>query len=141
MRRILTGATVLLASAALIVVATGASSASGSDPSYKVELDNSFGLVTGEQFKIAGVPAGTIKTIDHDQRTLHAVINVQFTESGFGTFHKDATCESRPQSLIGEYFLNCDPGHSGPTLAPGATIPVSHTQSTIPADLLSDVMR
>jgi ABC-type transporter Mla subunit MlaD len=95
------------------------------------------------------VPAGTISGIDlcytdpaaHCQSPMHALVTVNVTQSGFGSFHKDAFCQSRPQSLIGEYFLSCDPGHNGPTLAPGATIPVTHTQSTIPADLLTDINR
>jgi virulence factor Mce-like protein len=139
----------MLAAAAAIAFALGATSASAGDPTYKVELDNSFGLVTGEQFKVAGVPAGTISNIDlcytdpaaHCQNPMHALVTVQVTQGGFGSFHSDAFCESRPQSLIGEYFLNCDPGSSGPTLAPGSTIPVTRTQSTIPADLLTDIMR
>lgn len=149
MRRILAGSLVLLAAAAGIAFALGATSASAGDPTYKVEMDNAFGLVNGEQFKVAGVPAGTISGIDlcytdahaHCQSPMHALVTVQVTQGGFGSFHSDATCQSRPQSLIGEYFLNCDPGHSGPTLAPGATIPVTHTQSTIAADLLADIMR
>jgi virulence factor Mce-like protein len=139
----------MLAGAAGIAFALGATSASAGDPTYKVELDNSFGLTNGEQFKVAGVPAGTIGAIDlcytdpaaHCQSPMHALVTVNVTQGGFGSFHKDATCQSRPQSLIGEYFLSCDPGNSGPTLAPGATIPVTHTQSTIPADLLTDIMR
>jgi ABC-type transporter Mla subunit MlaD len=75
------------------------------------------------------------------QNPLHALITVQVTQGGFGDFHQDATCQSRPQSLIGEYFLNCDPGHNGAMLAPGATIPVTHTTSTVPGDLLQEVMR
>lgn len=141
MRRILIAAIALVAAGALVVVATGAAPGSGGDPTYKVELDNAFGLTGGEQFKVAGVPAGTIKSIDLDPRTLHALITVQVNQSGFGSFHTDAFCESRPQSLIGEYFLNCDPGSSGPVLAPGSTIPVTHTLSTIPADLIQDIMR
>jgi phospholipid/cholesterol/gamma-HCH transport system substrate-binding protein len=139
----------MLVAAAAIVFALGATSASAGDPSYKVELDNAFGLVNGEQFKVAGVPAGTISGIDlcytdpaaHCQSPMHALVTVQVTQGGFGSFHHDAFCESRPQSLIGEYFLSCDPGHSGPAIAPGSTIPVTHTQSTIPADLLTDIMR
>jgi virulence factor Mce-like protein len=149
MRRILAVVAVLLAAGAFVVVGGAASSASGSDPSYKVELDNSFGLVNGEQFKVAGVPAGTISSLDlcytdpraHCQNPMHALVTVQVTQSGFGSFHANAFCESRPQSLIGEYFLNCDPGNSGPLLAPGSTINVTHTQSTIPGDLLQDIMR
>ncbi len=140
MKRILISAAVLLAVGAFVVIAGGASSGPG-DPTYKVELDNAFGLVTGEQFKVAGVPAGTISNVGLDQKTLHALVTVQVTQSGLSSFHKDAFCESRPQSLIGEYFLNCDPGAAGPVLRSGSTIPVTQTQSTIPGDLLQDVMR
>ncbi len=131
--------------AALVVVAgviTLASSSGGSnDPTYKIELDNAFGLVQGEQFKVGGVPAGKITAIGLDQKTMHAVVTVEATTTGFGAFHKDAFCQSRPQSLIGEYFIDCNPGHVGPALKSGSTIPVSHTMSTIPADLLNDIMR
>jgi len=130
----------VLVAVAFIIIAGGASNGS-SDPTYKVELDNSFGLVTGEQFKVAGVPAGQISNVALDQKTLHALITVQVNQSGLGSFHKDAFCESRPQSLIGEYFLNCDPGTSGPVLKSGSTIPITHTQSTIPADLVPNIMQ
>jgi ABC-type transporter Mla subunit MlaD len=95
----------------------------------------------GGQFKVAGVSAGTIKSISLDQKTLHAVVTVQITQGGFGQFHSDAFCQSRPQSLIGEYFIDCQPGSSGPVLRSGSTIPASHTQSTIPADLVQNIMR
>ena len=123
-----------------MVLSTGASK--GTAPgTYKIEFQNAFGLVTGADFKVAGVPAGTIKAINLDQKTLNAVVTIQVSRAGFGQFHQDAICESRPQSLIGEYFVDCNPGSSGPVLKAGATIPVSHTQSTIPADLLQDIMR
>ena len=125
MKRILLSAVILLAAVAFVVIAGGASSGNASG-TYKIELDNAFGLVTGADFKVAGVPAGTIKAIDLDQKTLHAVVTVQVTNAGFGQFHKDATCQSRPQSLIGEYFIDCDPGtRQSPVLKPGGTIPVS----------------
>ncbi len=81
------------------------------------------------------------KSISLDQNTLHAIVTVNVTQGGFGAFHSDAFCQSRPQSLIGEYFIDCQPGHQGSVLAPGSTIPVTHTQSTIPADLLLNIMR
>ncbi len=140
MKRLLLSAAILLAAGTLIVIATGASNGSAQG-SYKIELDNAFGLVTGADFKVAGVPAGTISAIDLDRETLHAVVTVQVTRGGFGQFHRDTTCQTRPQSLIGEYFIDCNPGSSGPVLKPGSTIPVSHTLSTIPSDLLQNVMR
>jgi virulence factor Mce-like protein len=151
MRRLLITAAVLVVAAAFVIVATGAASGSGSggDPTYKIELDNSFGLVNGEQMKVAGVPAGKISKIDlcytdaHAgcQNPLHALVSVQVTQTGFGSFHQDTFCQSRPQSLIGEYFINCDPGNSGPALKSGSTIPVTHTQSTVPGDLLQAILR
>jgi phospholipid/cholesterol/gamma-HCH transport system substrate-binding protein len=140
MRRVLIVAGIVLAVASFLVVEGGATNGNAQG-TYKIELDNAFGLVSGAQFKVAGVPAGTIKSIDLDQKTLHAVVTVQVTQNGFGSFHSDAFCQSRPQSLIGEYFIDCQPGRNGSTLKPGSTIPVSNTQSTIPADLLQNVMR
>ncbi len=127
--------------AAVVVLASSSGGGSSSDPTYKIELDNAFWLVTGEQFKVGGVPAGTITAVNLDQKTLHAVVTVQVSQAGFGHFYSSAFCESRPQSLIGEYFLDCNPGTKGRVLKPGATIPVSHTFSTIPADVLLDTMR
>jgi virulence factor Mce-like protein len=140
MRRALVSVVLIVAVGAFVVIATGASKGSSAG-TYKIELDNAFGLVHGADFKVAGVPAGTIKSIGLDQKNLHAIVTIQITSAGFGKFHSDATCDSRPESLIGEYFIDCNPGSSGPVLKSGATIPVSHTQSTIPADLVQDVMR
>ncbi|HET9101755.1 MAG TPA: MlaD family protein [Solirubrobacteraceae bacterium] len=140
MRRVAISAVLLAMAAAFIIVAAGASNGSANG-TYKIQLDNAFGLVTGAQFKVAGVPAGSIEAINLDRKSLHAVVTVSVTRAGFGHFHQSATCESRPQSLIGEYFIDCNPGSSGPVIKPGGTIPVSHTQSTIAADLVQNVMR
>jgi virulence factor Mce-like protein len=140
MRRIVLGVLICVAAIASVTLVA---SAGASDPTgfYKIELDNAFGLVNGAQVKVAGVPAGSIKSIDLDQSSHRALVSVQLSQRGFQNFHSDAFCQSRPQSLIGEYFIDCQPGQAGNTLVPGTTLPVTHTQSTIPADLLLDVMR
>jgi ABC-type transporter Mla subunit MlaD len=148
MRRILATAAVLLSAGAFVFLALGTKSVNTA-ATYKVELNNAFGLVNGADFKVAGVIAGKITKIDlcsadhasHCQSPLDAVITVTVNQKGFGAFHAGALCQSRPQSLIGEYFLDCEPGTSGPVLKPGSTIPVSQTQSTIPADLVQNIMR
>ena len=140
MRRALVSFGVLLAIAAFVFLVGGFSSGPG-DPTYKLEFDNAFGLVKDAPFKVAGVPAGKISAIDLDQKDFHAVVTVEVTTKGFGAFRSDASCQSRPQSLIGEYFVDCQPGQSGTPLKSGATLPASHTFSTIPADLLADIMR
>ena len=148
MRRILISGAILLAVGAFLFLTVGASNGPSGDPTYKIELDNAFGLVSGADFKVAGVRAGQITGINLPQGCIkgdpaqcHALVTVTVTQKGFGSFRSDAFCQSRPQSLIGEYFVECEPGQTGTVLKPGATIPVTHTQSTIPADLLQDVMR
>jgi ABC-type transporter Mla subunit MlaD len=140
MRRIVFGAIAALGVAAFLLFTLGASNGS-SGRTYRIELDNAYDLVKGGEFKVAGVNAGSISSITLDPRTLHAVVTVKVTQGGFGQFHSDAFCQSRPQSLIGEYFVDCQPGSSGPVLKSGSTIPASHTQSTIPADLVQNIMR
>ena len=144
MRRILLSAVVAVAAVAAVALILGAFKGSGGngDPTYTIEMNNAFGLISGEQFEIAGVPSGSISSISLDQKNLNALVKVQVNGGSYGTFHTDATCTSRPQSLIGEYFIDCNPGTKGsPVLRDGGLIPVSHTFSTIPADLLQDVLR
>jgi phospholipid/cholesterol/gamma-HCH transport system substrate-binding protein len=140
MKRVLLSGAILAAVAAFIVFATGASRGTAAG-TYKIEFDNAFGLVTGADFKVSGVPAGSISAISLDRKTMRALVTVQVSKPGFGQFHSDASCESRPESLIGEYYVDCNPGASGPVLRAGSTIPVTHTQSTIPADLVQNIMR
>ena len=148
MRRILISAAIVIVLVAFVLVA-GGFTGGPSNPTYKLEFDNAFGLVNGAPFKVAGVPAGSIKSIglcykdkgSHCQNPLDALVTVQVTTKGFGAFRADASCQSRPQSLIGEYFVDCQPGQYGKALASGGTLNASHTFSTIPADLLADIMR
>jgi virulence factor Mce-like protein len=149
MRRILVGAAVVVLVGAFLAVTLGASNSNNSGTTYKIEIDNTFGLVLGSDFKVAGVPVGSIKKIElcqyeagaRCQNPLHAVITVSVNQKGFGQFHSDVFCQSRPQSLIGEYFIDCAPGSQGPVLPSGSTIPASHTQTTIPADLVQNILR
>jgi virulence factor Mce-like protein len=110
-------------------------------PRYWVELDNAFGLIEGADLKVAGVRAGTIKRLALDHRTHRALVQVEITRAGFGSLRADVRCATRPQSLIGEYFLDCDPGTSRRVLREGARIPVTRTASTVAPDLVSDIMR
>ena len=87
---------------------------------YWVELDNAFGLIQGGDLKVAGVRAGQITDIRLDKRTKHALVGFRIDKDGFGSLRRDVHCESRPQSLIGEYFLGCLPGTSPQRLKPGA---------------------
>ena len=140
MRRILS-TFLLLAVAGGAALALGAGGQGPDKPRYKVVLDNAFGLVKGADLKVAGVRAGTIKNLEVDKKTHKAIVEFEITKAGFGSLRKDVTCETRPQSLIGEYYIDCKPGTASEQLANGSTIPVEQTTSTIPIDLVNNVLR
>jgi ABC-type transporter Mla subunit MlaD len=139
-RRLLTALILAAAAGALSMVAAGGD-AGDEARRYTVELDNAFGLVEGGDVRVAGVNAGRVVGLDLDRRTRKALVAVEITEQGFGSLRSDAFCESRPQSPIGEYFLDCLPGTSRRELKAGARVPVRQTASTIPPDLVQNIMR
>jgi ABC-type transporter Mla subunit MlaD len=142
MRRLLVTALVLAAGTGAFVVANAsAGSSDPGQPTYTVELDNAFGIVNGADVKVAGVRAGHVTGMRVDTRTKHALVDISIDKTGFGSLRTDAFCETKPQSLIGEYYVDCRPGTSPTRLQPGAEIPVDQTASTIPFDLINDVMR
>jgi ABC-type transporter Mla subunit MlaD len=141
MRRLLVVLLVLAgAGGAAAAVARGGSGDSGR-PGFTVELDNAFGVVVGADVKVAGVRAGRVTGMRVDPRTTHALIDFEITSPGFGSLREDAFCETRPQSLIGEYFVDCRPGTSARRLPAGGRIGIERTASTIPADLIANIMR
>jgi ABC-type transporter Mla subunit MlaD len=129
----------LVAGAAVL---TGAGGGSGATREYKIVFDNAFGLVQGGDFRVGGVKAGQTKAFEATRdEPPKARVTVELTEPGFGDFRRDASCEIKPQSLIGEYYVDCQPGASPQRLPNGGTVPVEQTESTIPADLVNDIMR
>jgi phospholipid/cholesterol/gamma-HCH transport system substrate-binding protein len=145
LRRVLAGL-VIVALAVGVAVTTGASgdSSSGQGKTYNIQFDNAFGLTAGGDLKIGGVRAGETSGFDLEKignGRYVAVVKAQISVPGVSGFHKDASCEIRPQSLIGEYFVDCQPGSSKQLIPSGGTIPVKQTVSTVPPDLMQNVMR
>jgi virulence factor Mce-like protein len=138
-RRVLLITLVLGAGAAFVLLASGSSNSSVGR-TYKVQLDNAFGLVSGADLKVDGVRAGQITSFDLD-KTNHALVGIKITQPGFGSLRTDVHCQSRPQSLIGEYFIDCTPGRQKEELKAGAIIPVSQTETTVAPDLVNNVLR
>ncbi|MEJ7893037.1 MAG: MlaD family protein [Solirubrobacteraceae bacterium] len=141
MRRAFVIGLIAVAAIAGATFALGAGSAKGK--TYKVVLDSAFGLVKGADFKVGGVAVGSISDLDVDRKTARALVEVEVSSdsAGFGGLRDSATCTVAPQSLIGEYFVDCQPGKDGELLESGATIPVDRTSSPIPPDLVLNVMR
>jgi ABC-type transporter Mla subunit MlaD len=115
------------------------SASAGDSHSYRIELDNAFGLVHGSDVRIAGVNAGTVSELSIDPAK-RAVVTVNVS-GPLSQLRADATCSSQPQSLIAEYFLDCQPGHSPKLLPDGGLIPVSQTHTNVQNDLVLATMR
>ena len=145
MRRLIAivGVLALLGAAAVFAGAQDDEAKSGTE--YKIIFDNAFGLTKGGDFRVGGVKAGstpTFKAITPKGGPPKAEVTAKITEPGFGDFREDASCNIKPQSLIGEYYVDCQPGSpSKPRLKKGGTVPVGQTSSTIPQDLVNNILR
>ena len=143
MRRLLAAIMVVTLVAGALVL-TGASEGTASKGTkYKIEFDNAFGLTEGGDLKVGGVRAGSTEkfSVRKKDGRFVAVVDATVTEPGFDSFRKDASCDIRPQSLIGEYYVSCQPGVSDEKLPAGGTVPVEQNTSTVPPDLMQNVMR
>ncbi|MDQ4048949.1 MAG: MlaD family protein, partial [Actinomycetota bacterium] len=140
MRRLVVGVAVIavLAVAAVLLLARD-----GDDPTkYKIVFDNAFGLVEGGDFRVGGVKAGQTTEFKATRGIPpKAEVTAEITQPGLDDFRKDASCAIKPQSLIGEYYVDCQPGTSDEKLADGGRVPVGRTTSTIPLDLVNNVLR
>jgi phospholipid/cholesterol/gamma-HCH transport system substrate-binding protein len=142
-RRVLVILAVLGVCAGAFVLAGASDDQGAKGKTYKIMFDNAFGLTKGGDFRVGGVNAGQTTDFEvHKDKgeAPKAVVTVDVTKPGFGDFRQDASCEIRPQSLIGEYYVDCQPGQSEEKLKDN-TVPVEQTSSTIPTDLVNDIMR
>ncbi|HEV2075223.1 MAG TPA: MlaD family protein, partial [Thermoleophilaceae bacterium] len=139
-RRIATAVIVLGACAAAVVLSAASGEPKGT--TYYAIFDNAFGLTEGGDLRIGGVRAGETSGFSVSEgEPVKARVELKITEPGFDSLREDARCEVRQQSLIGEYYVDCQPGTSGRELEPGDTIPVEQTASIIAADLVNNVLR
>ncbi len=90
----------------LISVAAGGDEGDG----YLVRavFDNGSFVIPGEDVKIAGVKVGAIEDVDLTEDNKAAVV-LKIDDPAFVPFRKDAQCQIRLQSLIGEQFIECVP--------------------------------
>jgi phospholipid/cholesterol/gamma-HCH transport system substrate-binding protein len=119
-KAILAGGLVIAVVAAILLISGG-----GSGGGYRVRavFENGDFMVTGEQVRVAGANVGTIESVSvsmpgetvayHQGKPVaipgKAIIVMDITDPGFQDFREDASCEIRPQSLIGEKFIDCQP--------------------------------
>jgi phospholipid/cholesterol/gamma-HCH transport system substrate-binding protein len=170
MRRIVLIAAGLLFAAMLIALpAIGSNGTSGT---YLVRgyFDNGSFVVSGEQVRIAGATVGTVKSVDvsNDQEIASleggphavpgkAVVVMEIESSGFKDFRQDASCLIRPQSLIGEKYIDCTPTQprapgtpappplekipDGQTGSGEYLLPLENNGKTVDLDLIQNIQR
>ena len=149
MRRLLAILGVLALTAAAFV-ATGAGDTSGT---YRVRaiFDNAAFVVKGEDVKVAGVRIGKIESLAVTREN-KAAITMLIEDPAFQDFRRDAFCKVRPQSLIGEEYIDCVPTQKRtageapePELAADEdgvrTLPVERTGASVDLDLIGEALR
>jgi ABC-type transporter Mla subunit MlaD len=108
MRRLIALAILLGASGALAAFVFGSTAQGSSTSTFDVIFDDARGLIAGQLVKVAGAKAGTIEnvTVTSDFKArIQASIDSQFMP-----FRANATCTIRPEGLIAENYVDCNPG-------------------------------
>jgi ABC-type transporter Mla subunit MlaD len=142
-----------------LVVAVVLLSGSGGgrdDGAYRVRaiFDDAFAVIPGEEVRIAGAKVGSVESTDVTPGR-KAVLVLKIDDAGFRDFRADAECTIRPQSIIGERYVECLPtqprGTGGALPAPlrqvtvdgerQRLLPVERTSKPIDLDLIVGMNR
>jgi virulence factor Mce-like protein len=154
-RRVLAIGSILIAASVLVVFATGAAAPPPDRYRVRAIFENAFSVIPGEDVKVAGVKVGKVDSLDvtPDQK---AAVVLRIDRPGFQDFRRDAECTIRPQSLIGENFVECTPTQPRPDGAKAPPplrrirrgagrgqylLPVTQTSRPVGLDLIANVMR
>jgi ABC-type transporter Mla subunit MlaD len=148
MRRIVTA----LLLAAIVLIALAIVAVRGDeDETYRVRaiFDNVAAAVGGEDVRVAGATVGQIESMDVTDENKAAVV-LRIDDAKFAPFRRDASCTIRPQSLIGEKYVECDPGTYDARKLPEIEggdgegqhlLPLARTSSPVDLDLINNIMR
>ncbi len=153
-RLLIAGFVVAVLVTAVLAVGAGDSN----NGSYKVRaiFNNATFLIPGEDVKVAGAKVGKVSALDVTP-DLRAAAVLEITDPAFKDFRKDAECQIRLQSVIGEKLVDCRPTQPRPEGTalppplqkvpkgqPGAgqyLLPVQNTVTPVAEDAIRDVMR
>ena len=112
-------------------------------------FDNASTIVAGEDVKVAGVPVGVISdmNVTEDEQ---AAVTLRIDNEDFTPWKDDASCTIRAQGLIGEKFVECEPGSTdAPELRQieegdgkgERLLPVENTSSPVDLDVINNTLR
>ncbi len=158
----------LCATSALLVVGSGASEEKGDTYLVRAIFDNASFLVEAEEVRIAGAKVGQVQSVsvtlegeraheDGSDDPGKAIVVMEITDPGFQDWRQDASCLVRPQSLLGEKFVECQatqpraPGTEPPPeldVIPDGEVgegqrflPVENNGKAVDLDLINNIMR
>ncbi|HEY6780832.1 MAG TPA: MlaD family protein [Thermoleophilaceae bacterium] len=151
MRRLLLIALIVALGPWVVIGVVRALTDDEADKHYLVRaiFDNASTLVGGEDVKVAGAPVGVIERMDVTADN-KAAVTLRIDNDGFTPFKADASCIIRLQGLIGERFIECEPGSaSAPPLRRikdgdgkgERLLPVTRTSSPVDLDTVGNIMR
>jgi ABC-type transporter Mla subunit MlaD len=112
-------------------------------------FDNASTLVTGEDVKIAGARVGVVSDMNVTEEN-KAAVTLRIDDEAFTPFKQDAKCTIRLQGLIGERFVECEPGSAGSQPLEAIEegdgegeryLAVDNTSSPVDLDLINDTLR
>lgn len=168
MRKWLLPAALVAAIVVVVVLLAGGGNGNGG---YVVRgiFDSGGFMVAGEEVRVAGATVGEIESVgvtmpgevdSYEGGKWQAVpgkafIAMKITDPGFQDFRRDGSCLIRPQSLIGEKFVDCRPtlprapgSEPAPKLKeipddePGAgqyLLPVQNNSTSVDPDLINNI--
>jgi phospholipid/cholesterol/gamma-HCH transport system substrate-binding protein len=167
MRRIAVIVTTLAAGTGLLL-ATSATSQDGGPYEVRAIFDSASFLVPGEEVRIAGAKVGEVAEVDvtrpgeavtagsADEPGKAAVV-LRIDDPAFQDFREDASCIIRPQSTLGEKFVECrqtqpratttdapPPLGEVPEGEPGEgqlLLPLQNNGKAVDLDLVNNIMR
>jgi phospholipid/cholesterol/gamma-HCH transport system substrate-binding protein len=149
------GALAVVLAAVLFAAAGGGGGSGGGSYRVRAVFDNANFVIPGEDVKVAGVKVGKIDSLDLTPQH-KAVVVLRIDDPAFKPFRRDAHCQIRPQSLIGEQFVECSPTQpraAGAPLPPPLArvqagsgkgqylLPVQNTTTPVALDLVGDTLR
>ena len=159
--------TILLVILAIVAVVLLVRSCNDDSDAYEVRavFDNGAFVVPGIDVRVAGANVGSVSSVDVSRPGEEtgtdvpgkAIVVMNITDKGFHDWKDDASCIIRPQSLIGEKFLDCQvtqprPAGSEPPPSleqvpdgePGAgqyLLPIQNNAQSVDLDLINNIYR
>ncbi len=147
MRRVALIAVALIVAAIAVAVVRGTPSSGSGQYLVRGIFDDASFAAPGEDVRIAGANVGSIQSLDVTANK-QAAVTLSISDRRFEPFYANATCSIRPQSLIGEEYVDCLPGTTSARplerirTGPGAgsyLLPVAQTSSPIDSDIVQDI--